>query len=64
MSEEEARMAIALTEYFQEQRRLYEQVCYLHAVCVVLYVCECVFVCVCRCLYLHVYTLACVLCLD
>ena len=46
ISEEEARMAVALTEYFQEQRRLYEQVCYLHAVCVVLYVFECVFVCV------------------
>ena len=39
ISEEEARMAVALTEYFQEQRRLYEQVCYLRAVCVVLCIC-------------------------
>ena len=58
ISEEEARMAVALTEYFQEQRRLYEQVCYLCAVCV-----ECdFFLCMCMCLYLCVYTLACVLC--
>lgn len=27
ISEEEAQMAVALTEYFQEQRKVYEQVC-------------------------------------
>ena len=68
ISKEEAWMAVVLTEYFQEQRRLYEQVCYLRAVLCFVYVCECVSlcvcVCVCMCLYLSVYTLACVLCLD
>ena len=34
ITEEEARMAVALTEYFQEQRRVYEQVsCFKYIRC-------------------------------
>lgn len=33
ISEEEAQMAVSLTEYFQEQRRVYEHVCCLFFVC-------------------------------
>ena len=57
ISEEEARMVVALTEYFQEQRRLYEQVCYLCAVCVVFCICLCMcFFCVCLCVCIYVCT--------
>ena len=58
ISEEEAQMAVALTEYFQEQRRVYEHVCCL-SVCVhVRMLPECVCACVyvsCSCCIMCVY---------
>ena len=59
ISEEEAWMAVALTEYFQEQRRLHEQVCYLCTVCVVFCMFVnvfflCVYICIYICTHLHV----------